>query len=430
MIVEYYKADPEADCGYIRNTEAVYATAREADSGDYTNNTSSARNSYTSGSNDYTVGRAFITMDTSGIPDGANITAARLILVLGTCSHGETNSGQATLHVVEGNHSNPLVLSDFGAARSQTVSGGSLTTAEQVSSGDGIKILTMDLNATGIGWINKTGITKFCLRVSGDINGSTPTGGNTSTQTAIYGSSTPRIYTNAATSITNRKATLNGQVIAVNPIGLEVTYTGDNSVFPRGQFTYRKNAYPAAGSPDTTWQQTLPISQVISAVAPALDPDSLYWFKVRAENQHGVTEVVGPTQHLSFTTLDVSVVYPNATADPLRRVSGIKRTFWSGLGGLAVYQCELALGGMSITYVSPIGSRDIPSAVTPLTTTRGAATTITPSGTGYLLSDYGKWLAGTSRDVIWKLFGKQPTYKEWIDWKRASLEQGFVSWSY
>ncbi len=60
-----------------------------------------------------------------------------------------------------------------------------------------------------------------------------------------------------------------------------------------------------------------------------------------------------------------SVVYPT---NPLLRASGIRRTFWSGLGGQAVYQVELALGGMSTTYVSPIGSRDIPSAVTPAPT--------------------------------------------------------------
>ncbi len=425
MTVEYYKADPSTDCGFIENTEAVYATAREAASGDYKTTSSRAENTYNTGSNDYTVGRAFISMDTSDIPDGANITAAKLFIVLGTVSKGETDAGQATLHVVEGNHSSPLVLSDFGPALSQAVSGGSLTLAQQVSAGDGNKILTMDLNATGIGWINKTGITKFCLRLAGDIDGSTPTGSNASTQSTTYGSSTPRIYTNAATSISNRKATLNGQVIAVGPIGLEVTYDGDDSILPRGQFTYRKDAYPAAGSPDTPWQQTLPISQVVSAVVTGLDPDSLYWYKVRAENQHGVTEVVGPTQHKSFTTLDASVTYPS---DPLLRVSGLRRTFWSGLGGQAVYQCELALGGMSITYVSPIGDRDIPSAVTPLTTTAG---TFTPSGEGYRLRDYGVWLSGTTVDIQTRLFGHSPpTYNEWVDWMEAVSKQGYAEWSY
>ncbi len=54
-------------------------------------------------------------------------------------------------------------------------------------------------------------------------------------------------------------------------------------------------------------------------------------------------------------------IYPT---NALQRASGIRRTFWAGLGGQSVYQVELALGGMTTTYVSPIGSRDIPSAVT------------------------------------------------------------------
>ena len=58
----------------------------------------------------------------------------------------------------------------------------------------------------------------------------------------------------------------------------------------------------------------------------------------------------------------VPVVFPS---DALLRASGIRRSFWAGIGGQSVYQCELALGGMTTSYVSPIGSRDIPSAVTP-----------------------------------------------------------------
>ena len=54
-------------------------------------------------------------------------------------------------------------------------------------------------------------------------------------------------------------------------------------------------------------------------------------------------------------------IYPT---NDLLRASGIRRTFWAGLGGLSVYQVELAVGGMTTSYVSPISSREIPSAVT------------------------------------------------------------------
>ena len=129
-----------------------------------------------------------------------------------------------------------------------------------------------------------------------------------------------------------------------------------------------------------------------------------------------------------YESSDVGWV-PTYPSDPLLRVSGIRRTFWSGLGGQAVYQCELALGGMSITYVSPIGDRDIPSAVTPLTTV--AKTTFTPSGEGYRLRDYGVWLSGTTVDIQTRLFGHSPpTYTEWVDWMEAVSKQGYAEWSY
>ena len=55
-------------------------------------------------------------------------------------------------------------------------------------------------------------------------------------------------------------------------------------------------------------------------------------------------------------------IYPINT---LLRASGIRRTFWAGLGGQAVYQCELVLGGMTTSYVPPISSREPQSAVPP-----------------------------------------------------------------
>ena len=72
----------------------------------------------------------------------------------------------------------------------------------------------------------------------------------------------------------------------------------------------------------------------------------------------------GYTENLNLFEAEAgyAATYP---INELLRASGIRRTFWSGLGGQSVYQVELALGGMTTSYVSPIGSRDIPSAVTP-----------------------------------------------------------------
>ena len=104
------------------------------------------------------------------------------------------------------------------------------------------------------------------------------------------------------------------------------------------------------------------------------------------------------------------IIYPDPDTEPLIRASGIKRSFWAGTGGQSVYQMELALGGMSITYISAIGGRDPTSAVAP---------TPLPSGLGYTQADYEAWLRQTDIMVMLKIFGHFPTYAEWLKWKQA-----------
>ena len=101
--------------------------------------------------------------------------------------------------------------------------------------------------------------------------------------------------------------------------------------------------------------------------------------------------------------------YPDPNTDPLRRVSGIRRTFWAGIGGQSVYQATLYLGGISTTYVSPISDRVPPSAVTP---------TPVPSGAGYQQADYKAWLKKMDIDITLRIFGHFPTYQEWAQWTR------------
>ncbi|KKN65912.1 hypothetical protein LCGC14_0477290 [marine sediment metagenome] len=67
--------------------------------------------------------------------------------------------------------------------------------------------------------------------------------------------------------------------------------------------------------------------------------------------------VVGNIRSVGIT---VPVVFPS---DALLRASGIVRTFFAGIGGQAVYQATLTLGGFSTTFVLPIGSRQPSGAV-------------------------------------------------------------------
>jgi len=88
----------------------------------------------------------------------------------------------------------------------------------------------------------------------------------------------------------------------------------------------------------------------------------------------------------------------------LLRASGIKKTFWAGIGGQSVYQAELVLGGMGTTYVSPLGAREPPSAVKPEPNLKAA---------------YDQWLnyyITNNLQGLIKTFGHIPTFEEWAQW--------------
>lgn len=126
--------------------------------------------------NNYYIDRAFLYFDTSGLPDGATITDA--VLGLYCSSYAEPDEGYATIHIVEGVQDDPYNNGDYSDHLNKTTSGGSHSYPPV--SGEYTEIV---LNATGRGWINKTGTTKFCLRLSGDINASAPTAQN---QVTVY----------------------------------------------------------------------------------------------------------------------------------------------------------------------------------------------------------------------------------------------------
>ncbi len=216
------------------------------------------------------------------------------------------------------------------------------------------------------------------------------------------------VTTQAVTDIVTTTATGNGNVTALgDPVATQHGHCWNTTGTPTTSDSKTENGVPGA-------------TGAFTSALTGLTVGTKYYVRAYATNSVGT--VYG--NQVEFTA-DRGTVSPT---DPLLRVSGIRRTFWSGLGGRAVYQQEIALGGMSITYVSPIGDRDIPSAVTPLTT---AAKTITPSGEGYRLRDYGVWLSGTTVDIQTRLFGHSPpTFTEWVDWMEAVSKQGYAEWSY
>lgn len=118
----------------------------------------------------YYIDRAFLYFDTSEIEVGATIDEAILALFLN--GKVEDNAGYATLHVVEGVQASPLECADWGKHLDKVVSAGSVAFADWVSGG----YTPIVLNAIGRSWINKGGITKFCLRLVSDIDDTPPPG--------------------------------------------------------------------------------------------------------------------------------------------------------------------------------------------------------------------------------------------------------------
>ena len=118
-----------------------------------------------------------------------------------------------------------------------------------------------------------------------------------------------------------------------------------------------------------------------------------------------------------------TLLYPT---DPLLRTSGIKRTFWAGSDGAqGVYLAELFLGGLSTTFISPIGDREPPPSIPP---TSRPPQSSTPGGSGFQLSDYGRWLSRNTASTIIRIFGHQPTYAEWTEYQKAQRETGGRMW--
>jgi len=113
----------------------------------------------------YSVSRIFYVFDTSALPNDCTITAATLNLY---CT--SANGGGITVHAVQTSQSDPtnLVVADFNNL--SFTSGGSVAVTTT-----GAK--TIDLNATGLTWINKTGNTLIGVIDARDQSNSSPSVG-------------------------------------------------------------------------------------------------------------------------------------------------------------------------------------------------------------------------------------------------------------
>lgn len=131
------------------------------------------------GTDKWLCGRGFLFFDTS---DYSGLTVDSATLKIYVTLKSEWDDGHADLHIVEGVGNEPLQGTDFGDQLPYVTSGGSIA-YDDITVNDWNEIT---LNATGIGWINLSGTTKFCMKLIGDISDLEPDIDGLSTGNQVY----------------------------------------------------------------------------------------------------------------------------------------------------------------------------------------------------------------------------------------------------
>lgn len=116
----------------------------------------------------YAVSRGFLPFDTSSIPDTDPINTVKLEIIR---NGGENSQTSGLILTTQGNPGD-LVDADFSALTLDSPAEG--TDARVDTNVANEATITYNFNATGRGWINKTGFTKLGIRFTGDIDNVTP----------------------------------------------------------------------------------------------------------------------------------------------------------------------------------------------------------------------------------------------------------------
>ncbi len=270
--------------GFVYNYDVSYSTGRTAASADTAATTTPSINvgqalSY----GEYYIPRTALYFDTSSVPDNGVITASALYLA-GSVDSSDTDFYIQVQNGMPTYPHTPLVVSDYYYGY-YAGNGGQLSTAGWALGY--YNLLT--LSAEGMSWINKTGYTKFLLRSSREISGTTPTGyeyiginsyeSGSSYQPQLRVVYTipvvpPTVLSYGASSITTTSATLGGYLS--NDGGASCTVWVDyGTTTSYGSKTPDLGGYTSG----MAWYQT----------ASPLLPGTLYYYTARAQNSQGTS---------------------------------------------------------------------------------------------------------------------------------------------
>jgi hypothetical protein len=164
----------DGEIGVRNDTSGNYTTVHDAATGDTLDNGGTGKMqvlNYKSGAN-YLIQRCIVNFDTSALTASATISAATLSVY--DENDQEDNDNDAL----------SLVTNTAAAANDYTTADydqfGTVKQASDIDFGSLVvnSYNDMALNATGLGNISKTGVTKFGLRTANDIAASAPAAGN------------------------------------------------------------------------------------------------------------------------------------------------------------------------------------------------------------------------------------------------------------
>jgi len=230
---------------------------------------------------DYWVMRGFLYFDTSGIPTNAVITSA-ILERIGNITDVSDTDFYIVLKGAESAH-NPVVKGDYDL----TLYGGESLGKLIISSTS----LMIELNSSGLNYINRGGITKFILLSLEDINNDPPTGKEYIAVSGTYNrltvnytgtfepTETPTISTvNAACE--DRQSTTLTAVGNIITTGGGCTYRG----FEYYQYGYEYDSSMYAVREIGEFPSTGEYRMTLSG----LKPSTIYWIRAFAGNVFGI----------------------------------------------------------------------------------------------------------------------------------------------
>ncbi|NTW31248.1 MAG: LamG domain-containing protein [Bacteroidetes bacterium] len=290
--------------GFVNNyTSTDWSTVRNASTGDVTTTAFMAgTEKWYWSTNVYSITRQFFTPNTSGLTSSAIISAASFNIYPSAYDGTPNPIGMV-------NHS---ITSTTTVAAGDYVNCGSLNSATE---GTNARLsvtapgawYSMNLNATGISWISKTGLTKLGFRQSNDLDNSAPD--NTrhyvpywdtyNSANAPYLSVTytiptpPSVTTQAVSNIASTTATGNGTV----------TSEGSSSITERGVCWNTSTAPTTANSKAISSGTTGAFTSSMTGLTGGIN----YYVRAYAINSVGISygnEVTFTTSCSNFTTVN------------------------------------------------------------------------------------------------------------------------------